>query len=235
MKFTHLTSDDRNRIESLLTKGHSISEIGESLCKSPTTVSREIAKHRYLVNRRKSVFPNNCAKRANCKKETHCKRRCLLSRCIKCDKCYKYCEDYVASQCPLLSKRGRSVCNGCHKEATCGYDRYYYDGSKAQSEYEFSLKSCREGINMSEDEFGELDRIITSRVKKGQSIAHIVANNGGSINVSERTIYKYFEQGRLTAISLDLPRKVRYKRRKARKENVCNISKSWRQYEDYKA
>ena len=235
MSFNHLTSEDRNRIESLLTQGYSFKEIGEILCKSPTTVSREVAKHRYFVQRKLSLFPNNCVNRAFCQKDKHCKKKCLLGHCHKCHSCYKYCGDYVPYLCQNLTKRGRLVCNGCHKDATCRNDRYYYSGTKAQSEYSFTLKDSREGINMTKEEFGELDRLVSGMTKKGQSIAHIVANNRSSIRLSERSIYKYFEQGLFNAKSIDLPRKVRYKLRKKHVEKAMRINKVGRKYTDYQA
>ena len=54
---------------------------------------------------------------------------------------------------------------------------------------------------------------------KGQPLSHIFASNQDSVSCSIRTLYNYIDQGYFTAINLDLPRKVRYKkRRKARRE-----------------
>ena len=53
---------------------------------------------------------------------------------------------------------------------------------------------------------------------KGQPLSHIYASNQHLIDCSIRTLYNYIDHGYFTAINLDLPRKVRYKkRRKTRK------------------
>ena len=44
-KSTHLTADDRIRIEALLMEGSSLCYIADRLDKSPSTISREIKKH----------------------------------------------------------------------------------------------------------------------------------------------------------------------------------------------
>lgn len=44
-KSTHLTADDRIRIEALLHEGSSLRYIADRLDKSPSTISREIKKH----------------------------------------------------------------------------------------------------------------------------------------------------------------------------------------------
>ena len=54
-------------------------------------------------------------------------------------------------------------------------------------------------------------------VKQGQSIHQICVNNADEIMVDERTIYNYIDNGILSVRNLDLPRKVRYKKRKAKR------------------
>ena len=95
--------------------------------------------------------------------------------------------------------------------------------------------SAREGINMSDSEFQELDEMVSPLVKRGQSIAHICASHSDEIPVTERTIYNYFEQNLFSAINLDLPRKVRYKKRKthAQDEPRDYSVRECRTYEDF--
>ncbi|MDD4046439.1 MAG: IS30 family transposase, partial [Tissierellia bacterium] len=59
-----------------------------------------------------------------------------------------------------------------------------------------------------------IDEIISPLIKQGQSIHHIHANNKDTIMVSEKTLYKYIEDGALSVNNIDLPRKVRYRERK---------------------
>lgn len=88
---------------------------------------------------------------------------------------------------------------------------------------------------MTHSEFLELDSIISPLVKRGQSIAHICAAHTDEIPITERTVYNYFEQNLFTAINLDLPRKVRYKKRNTRPQmEACNYAvREGRTYEDF--
>lgn len=48
----------------------------------------------------------------------------------------------------------------------------------------------------------------------------IIRNHKDEFNVGKRTLYNYVEKGYLDIINLDLPRKVRYKKRKKNNTNV---------------
>lgn len=71
---------------------------------------------------------------------------------------------------------------------------------------------------------------------KGQSIHHIYVNNKDSLIVSESTIYRLIDYNLLTARNIDLPRKVRYSKRRVKKyvkvDKKCRIGRT---YVDYKA
>ena len=55
-------------------------------------------------------------------------------------------------------------------------------------------------------------------VRQGWSIEAIYAEHGGEMPVGVRTCYTYVDKGFAGVSSIDLPRKVRYKPRKKRKE-----------------
>lgn len=61
-------------------------------------------------------------------------------------------------------------------------------------------------------------------------------NNAAEIMVDERTIYNYIDAGILSTGNIDLPRKVRYKKRKSKKvvrvDKKCHIGRT---YEDFEA
>ncbi len=88
---------------------------------------------------------------------------------------------------------------------------------------------------MTESEFQELDAIVSPLCKRGQSIAHICASHPDEIPVTERTIYNYFEQNLFSAINLDLPRKVKYKKRQPSKpKEPCDYAvRDRRTYMDF--
>jgi IS30 family transposase len=76
------------------------------------------------------------------------------------------------------------------------------------------LVDSRRGIRVSRPEIKKLDELISPLLKQGQSLAHIFATHESKINCSRKTIYNYINASAFKARNLDLPRKVRYKRRK---------------------
>jgi IS30 family transposase len=88
---------------------------------------------------------------------------------------------------------------------------------------------------MAPSEFKHLDQLISQLIKKGQSIYHIYTHHKDEICCSQRTLYNFFENNLFTAKNIDLPRKVRYKKRKKRKVSVPSTQKHsfGRTYEDF--
>ena len=58
-----------------------------------------------------------------------------------------------------------------------------------------------------------MDKIIKDEVDKGHSFYMIVLDHP-EFNITERTLYYYQNKGYLSTKNIDLPRKVRYKKRK---------------------
>ena len=234
MKSKHLSYDDRLTIEKGLKEGCSFREIASRIDKSLSTVSREIKLHRYPKERNLFNNPNICKHRRDCNKAERCNGKgCDRSRCVKCTVCNNHCDYFEEIVCMKL-QRAPLVCNGCQTNHYCHFSKFYYDARKAQNDYEINLRESREGINMNEDEFVKLSNIICPLVDKCQSIASIVENHK-EIGCSARTIYSYVEQGLFTIRNLDLPRKVRYKKRKS--GSVKKADPSWkigRTFDDYR-
>lgn len=126
--------------------------------------------------------------------------------------------------CPKIVKPPY-VCNGCPSRSGCRKTRYYYYALEAEKEYRKNLSESRTGINMNPDEFQELDNIIKEGIELGHSFYMIITNNKDKISCGKRTLYNYQEQGYLSTKNIDLPRKVRYKRRKQKKDVVINKTK----------
>ena len=234
MKSKHLCFDDRLNIEKGLKEGCSFREIASRIDKSLSTVSREIKLHRYSKERNLFNNPNICKHRRDCNKAERCNGKgCDRSRCAKCTVCNNHCNYFEEIVCVKL-QRAPLVCNGCQTNHYCHFSKFYYDARKAQNDYEISLRESREGINMNEDEFVRLSNIICPLVDKQQSIASIVETHK-EIACSARTIYSYVEQGLFPIRNLDLPRKVRYKKRKT--GSVEKADPSWkigRTFDDYR-
>ena len=94
--------------------------------------------------------------------------------------------------------------------------------------------SSRSGINQTPESLEQLDRLVSPLLLQGQPLSHIFASNQDSVSCSIRTLYNYIDQGYFTAINLDLPRKVRYKkRRKARREPDNTGYRKGRSYQDF--
>lgn len=95
----HLTLDERNFIEQELAKNTSFREIAQYLSKDPTTISKEVRKHR-IRKEGQSVHVNfnHCAKKYNCHRHNLCKTHCS-KECRHCNYCNKVCSDSVDGTC----------------------------------------------------------------------------------------------------------------------------------------
>ena len=220
----HLTLDNRVFIEKCLDQDMSMKDIAKPLCKDPTTISKEVKKHRTFhphndlaINR----APNRCVNKKDC----HLKKLCSSScnrRCASCNNvnCNRFCNDFVPDTCKRLL-RAPFVCNGCHKKSGCRKDKYYYRATTANRDYRTILIESREGINTTENDLKILDEIVSPLIKQGQSPAMILMNHP-ELNISEKTIYNYIERGYMSVINLDLQRKVKYKLRRCHKSEISD-------------
>jgi IS30 family transposase len=126
------------------------------------------------------------------------------------------------------------VCNPCQRKQACRLTKRYYLAKHAQAEYEKLLVESREGIPLQKEEFYEIDRIISEKVKDGQHVYHILQSN--DLGVSKSTVYRHINRGYLSAARINLPRAVKFKpRRAAPKEYVPKALKIGRAFEDFTA
>ncbi len=133
------------------------------------------------------------------------------------------------------------VCNACPNKNKCRKNKYFYYAEDANNNYKETLIESRQGIDFENDEFRKMDRIIKEEVDKGHSFYMIIKDHP-EFNITERTLYYYQEKGYLTTKNIDLPRKVRYKKRKRntsknkseRKENECRINRTYQDFIKYK-
>lgn len=143
----------------------------------------------------------------------------------------------LPKKCSKLEK-APFVCNGCPNVKKCKSNKFFYSAQLAQQEYEKVLKESREGIDKTTTEFKELNKIVKTDINNGHSFALIIHNHP-ELNICERTLYNYQEQGYLDTKNIDLPRKVRYKKRKRKnqdnsiskqKENQCRIGRTFQDF-----
>lgn len=214
---THLTLQDRQIIQKGIESRSSKTAIAQTIGKGPTTVAKEIRKHRDL-------------KRRNAFNQRH-----ICIHLKECHGCKRKCSRYVEQTC---SKRDRSpgACNKCPDIPRCRLDKYFYNANDAHEQYRLELVSSREGINLTAQKRDEIANIIVPLINQGQSIYQILSTHK-EIELSEKTIYNYIDMGvfkKYGLINLSLKEKAsrkqfqnKYKKRK----QPANYT--GRKYEDY--
>ena len=129
------------------------------------------------------------------------------------------------------------VCNGCGKRTFCSLEKKMYVANDAHEEYRFLLSESRQGSSYTEEDILRLDRLISPLIQQGQSPHHIYVNNDDSLMVSERTIYRLLDASVFSARNIDLPRKMRFKRRRKKKEfkvdKKCRIGRDFKSFQRF--
>ena len=197
-KNLHLTVQERIIIEKGIENGSTKAAIALTIGKDKSTVGKEIKKHRELVH--KSSYKINCANMKNC------------SHNHVCDNC----ADFKPFSC---NRRDRSpgACNGCSKYTHCRYDKYRYKADFSHKKYREDLVDSRTGINMSYEECKAMADIIVPLIKAGHSPYHIVTNHP-ELNISEKTLYNYIENGIFREFGLlDIDLRIKTKRKITKK------------------
>lgn len=131
--------------------------------------------------------------------------------------CYNdNCKDYSCNK--LLNSP--HVCNGCKSRSGCRKERFTYYARKADDSYKELISSCRQGINLTEEEIFNINKIITPLVKKGQTTNHLYINHPEVLNFSKVSFYNYVNNGVFEFGPLDFPRIVKHKKRKNKKRRT---------------
>ena len=197
-KNLHLTVQERIIIEKGIENGSTKAAIALTIGKDKSTVGKGIKKHRELVH--KSSYKINCANMKNC------------SHNHVCDNC----ADFKPFTC---NRRDRSpgACNGCSKYTHCRYDKYRYKADFSHKKYREDLVDSRTGINMPYEECKAMADIIVPLIKAGHSPYHIVTNHP-ELNISEKTLYSYIENGIFREFGLlDIDLRIKTKRKITKK------------------
>lgn len=235
-----MTQDDRINIEKGLDTRMSLRSIAEKIGKDPSTISKEIRKHRTAYGHNPyHESSNKCSLTGTCKKKRLCGDRSPSCKkaCRTCYLCNRICPDFKprSYHCELLDK-APFVCNGCSKKVGCRLDKYYYRATTANREYKTVLKGSRIGINISEADLKILDEIVSPLIRKGQS-PYTVIRNHPELGLCEKTIYNYIELGALSVKNIDLPKKVVYKVRNVHKTEIddtrCFEGRTYKDYQSF--
>ena len=135
----HMTMDNRVAIEKGLDASLSLRSIAMQLGKDPTTIAKEIKKHRTFQEHNHYNEPKNkCVHALSCKKKNICglfapvcKRACRF-----CNHCNSHCPDFTprSYHCDKLDK-APFVCNGCDRKTACRLDKAFYRATTAHRQY----------------------------------------------------------------------------------------------------
>lgn len=229
--YKQLTEIERQSIETGLNNNVSVTRIAQDLNRSLSSITREIKRNR--VFKPYEYDKNQCGHKANCRKRHACGDPDCFSQCRRCPRCNQSCPSFLSMACKTRDRSPLS-CNGCVKKARCRLDKYFYLTTPAQKAAAERLTESRRIIQLTDEELAEVNRIVTSGLRKKQPIYHIVASS--DLPVSESTLYRYINRRILDACNLDLPRKVKRKvvktGRKPQSDKIpgYRISKTYKDY-----
>lgn len=211
-KGKQLDLSKRKVLANLLKERKTATEIGNVLQCHKSTISREVLKYRYVSFKGddKPSICSTCSRNASCDLKRRCGRMLCSSRCVGC-KALEACDGYVEIKC-RVNDRFPFVCVGCRFINTCKRDHYSYSPEKADEAASAIRRESREGINMTEEQYREFDRVILEGNERGQSFYHIHKSN--DLGRCLKTIYNYSHQGKISVRPIDLPRAVTLKVRK---------------------
>ena len=241
--YIQITLSERRSIEQMLKRHLSIASMAKELKRNPQTISRELKRNRVPQEKtyiyRLARIPNNCLHRLTCKLEGICGNSCKMPgvNCKLCDSCNFFCEIFEDDPCPENRDKAPWVCNSCHITQSCTRKKYYYNATKAHKLSEERKQESRKGITLTEEEIDELNKIFSSRLKKGQSIHSIYQDKVDHMPCSEKSIYNLVDLGLFEATNLDLRLKLRRKPRKEPKafkvDKKCFIGRTYAEFELY--
>ncbi|MDO5139477.1 MAG: IS30 family transposase [Oscillospiraceae bacterium] len=236
----HYTLDDRLRVQRGLTINLNFTEIGNSIGKDRTSVSREIQAHwrgEGKPARSKCKHRNDCIFNdpAECPAPSCNKRTCSIA----CSQCARYCDRYEPEICPKLMKPPY-VCNGCKDRGDgCHLEKRLYDAEYAHNEYKHTLSDSRSGISLTENELKYIEETVIPLVRNGVSVHIAYDAYADSMPVSERTLYDYIDKGVFSIGNLDLRRKVSRKPSRDKSGPVlhvdkkCHVGRTYADFEEY--
>jgi IS30 family transposase len=208
------------------------------LGKDCTTISKEVRKHKVYKKSGSYGKPfKDCIHRFDCDKAFLCGEHspCQKLSCKFCYRCISVCKDYQKETCLLLEKPPY-VCNACAKRQRCTLEKADYSASTAQKAYIAVLSESREGVCLNDTESARIDGIVSPLVKNGQSIHHIALSHSAELMVSEKSLYKYVNNGIFSVRNIDLPRRVRLRPRMKKREFLkidksCRIGRTYKDYQ----
>lgn len=216
MKNTHLSLEDRKKIQEGIETELTKVQIAKNIGKDPTTVSKEIKNRRKLKPRNPFNNPITCT---------------IFKQCGICK---GQCSEYEEIKC-LRRDRKVGACNLCPDSRHCRLDKYFYYAKQAHESYLYTLSDAREGVNLTSKEMLEIVNIISPLLRKGQSVYQILKNHP-EIKLSAKSLYTYIESGIFQDYGINnfsLRRQVSMKKRKNLKKRKEPVNYEGKRYKDY--
>lgn len=225
---THMSIEQREIIEDLLKEKYNFTKIAQEIGYHRTTITDEIIKHKRLG--KQNTYGTNFV---NCEYENTCDNFTGIG-------CTKKCNNFKPKTCEILSKPPY-VCNGCSKRNHCKLQKFFYRAKEAQQEYEQTLTETRSGIQIPEEDIKNINNIIAPLIKeKGQTVNQVYLNHPDLLYFSKTEFYRLIDLGYIDIKNIDLPRKVKYKKRKneekrrTRKESSIRLNRTYKDYLDFR-
>lgn len=184
--YGRLTRHERDTVQRMLERGASCREIARELGRSPSTVSAEVSSHRFVT-----APKSRRGERVGAGTD-------------------------LSAACPRLAAWPR-CCNGCGRYRALGCKRrphVFYDARAAQLCADSVLVSSRRGIDADEPAAAARLEAIRDCLRRGLSPEQMAARNGGPVDLSPSTIYRWVSAGYDGMTNMELRRKVGYRPRK---------------------
>ena len=123
------------------------------------------------------------------------------------------------SKCNKL-KKPPYVCNNCPNKRYCTNHKLYYNANIAHTHSNQILSQSRCGVDILPETIDEIENSIVPLIKdKKQSVNQVYANHKDILYFCKTTFYKYINLGVFSLTNMDLPKKVKYKKRKDNKND----------------
>ena len=184
--YGRLTRHERDTVQRMLERGASCREIARELGRSPSTVCSEVASHRFVTAPRERR-----GERVDASAD-------------------------LSAACPRLAAWPR-CCNGCGRYRAIGCRRrphVFYEARAAQLCADSVLASSRRGIDADEPAAAARLEAIRGCLRRGLSPEQMAARNGGPVDLSPSTIYRWVSAGYDGMTNMELRRKVGYRPRR---------------------
>ena len=160
-----------------------------------------------------------------------------MKACKSCKEqnCKEKCDQFEGIYCSELDKPPY-VCAECDSQEICTLQHAYYHAHKAHNAYMEKLSDSRKHLHIADEDLSKINDLVSPLVLKGQSLNHIFATHREEIGVSRKTLYNYIDHAVLDVRNIDLPRKVRYKKRRSKPRKPVEYKyRKGRTYADFKS